>query len=130
MRRTSLSWLASAGSVVFLLGMAAVPLACASADRGTTSGPEKPAAGAPGTPAKGNEAENGGPGPAFVDNPSDGGNANQPGDVCAPDPSRYEAPGNGCDDDGDGTVDNVASACDTGLTLGGDADQFARAIGL
>ncbi len=56
-------------------------------------------------------------------NPSDG------GFVCSPDPGNYDIPGNGCDDDGDGKVDNVA-ACDSSLPQGGTAMQLAQAMGL
>ncbi len=48
---------------------------------------------------------------------------------CTPDPGNYDIPGNGCDDDGDGTVDNTPT-CDTGLSALGDANDFAKAIGL
>ncbi|MEO8878392.1 MAG: choice-of-anchor L domain-containing protein [Polyangiaceae bacterium] len=48
---------------------------------------------------------------------------------CTPDPGNFEVPGNGCDDDGDGTIDN-APTCDTGLSALGNADDFAKAIGL
>lgn len=49
--------------------------------------------------------------------------------VCAPNPANYDIPGNGCDDDGDGKVDNP-STCDGSLTLTGTAHDFANAIGL
>ncbi len=49
--------------------------------------------------------------------------------ACVPDPANFDIPKNGCDDDGDGVVDN-APACDTGLPLTGDAMQFAKALGL
>jgi hypothetical protein len=48
---------------------------------------------------------------------------------CSPNPANYDVPGNGCDDDGDGTVDNTPT-CDTGLSALGSADDFAKAIGL
>jgi hypothetical protein len=48
---------------------------------------------------------------------------------CAPNPGNYDIPGNGCDDDGDGTIDNVLT-CDTGLSALAGADDFAKAIGL
>src|SRR5580765_2317589 len=59
----------------------------------------------------------------------------QPGDSgpqggCNPDPGNFDVPGNGCDDDNDGTVDNPQGACDTGLNLAGPAADFAKAIGL
>jgi hypothetical protein len=49
---------------------------------------------------------------------------------CNPSPDNFEVPGNNCDDDGDGTIDNVAPACDNGLAVTGDAAAFAKAIGL
>lgn len=49
--------------------------------------------------------------------------------ACAPDPGKFEIPDNGCDDDGDGLVD-VPATCDDGLAEYGDADAFAKAIGL
>ena len=48
---------------------------------------------------------------------------------CAPDPGNYDIPGNNCDDDGDGTIDNTPT-CDTGLSALAGADDFAKAIGL
>lgn len=58
-----------------------------------------------------------------------GGGDTGKGTGCVPDPGNFDVPGNNCDDDGDGKVDNPP-ACDTGLALTGDANQFARAIGL
>ena len=49
--------------------------------------------------------------------------------VCAPSPSNFDVPGNNCDDDGDGTVDNLP-VCDSALPKNGDAPSFAKAIGL
>ncbi len=48
---------------------------------------------------------------------------------CAPSPANVEIAGNGCDDDADGTVDNV-KVCDTGLAVAGDGMAFAKALGL
>lgn len=48
---------------------------------------------------------------------------------CIPDPENYDIPGNGCDDDGDGKVDN-ATVCDSSLPQGGTAMQLAQAMGL
>ncbi len=44
-------------------------------------------------------------------------------------PANYDIPDNNCDDDGDGRVDNPPT-CDTGLSLIGSAEEFARAIGI
>ena len=49
--------------------------------------------------------------------------------TCVPDPANFDIPGNNCDDDGDGKVDNV-TVCDTGLALAGPAGDFAKSIGL
>ncbi|MEO8877715.1 MAG: choice-of-anchor L domain-containing protein, partial [Polyangiaceae bacterium] len=49
--------------------------------------------------------------------------------VCAPNPANYDIPGNNCDDDDDGTIDNVPS-CDTGLAKTGSADDFVKALGV
>src|SRR5258706_5302476 len=51
------------------------------------------------------------------------------GGGCKADPSFYDIPGDNCDNDGDGTVDNVLT-CDTGLAATGDAMAFAKAMGL
>ena len=58
-------------------------------------------------------------------NGGDGGN----GGGCNPDPGNFDVPGNNCDDDGDGKVDNAPS-CDGQLPLTGSASQFAQSIGL
>lgn len=49
--------------------------------------------------------------------------------VCDPNPANYDIPGNNCDDDGDGQVDN-APTCDNGLALTGPAADMAKALGL
>jgi hypothetical protein len=49
--------------------------------------------------------------------------------VCSPNPENYDIPANGCDDDGDGIVDNTPT-CDTGLAATGTASDFAKAMGL
>jgi hypothetical protein len=51
------------------------------------------------------------------------------GPTCTPDPENYDIPGNGCDDDGDGIVDNTIT-CDTSLGLTGPAGDMAKALGL
>src|SRR3954452_18334739 len=51
--------------------------------------------------------------------------------TCSPNPANFDVPGNNCDDDGDGVVDNPLGACDTGLpTASPTAVQFAKAIGI
>lgn len=49
--------------------------------------------------------------------------------VCSPSESNYEIPNNGCDDDGDGTVDE-AVPCDGALPVAGDAAAFVKALGI
>jgi hypothetical protein len=56
---------------------------------------------------------------------SDGGN------TCNPNPANFDVPGNGCDDDADGIIDNPPGLCDTGLpTASPTAAQFAKAMGI
>lgn len=52
-----------------------------------------------------------------------------PGKSCVPDPANFDIPGNDCDDDGDGKVDNPP-ACDDSLSQSGGAEDFARAMGI
>jgi hypothetical protein len=49
--------------------------------------------------------------------------------VCAPNKANAEIPGNGCDDDADGTVDNVVT-CDSALAGDGSPEDFARSMGI
>jgi hypothetical protein len=48
---------------------------------------------------------------------------------CVMNPSQYDIPGNGCDDDADGMIDNVL-VCDSSLAATGPATDFVKAIGL
>ena len=52
--------------------------------------------------------------------------------TCTPNPDNFDIPGNNCDDDGDGVVDNPPGACDTGLgtSTGTTAANIAKAIGI
>ena len=60
----------------------------------------------------------------------DGGNSDG-APTCDPNPANYDIPGNGCDDDGDGIIDNPQGTCDTGLpTTSPSATQFSKAIGI
>jgi hypothetical protein len=65
------------------------------------------------------------PGSFGGDNPNDPSN---PTAACNPDKSQAEIPGDNCDNDNDGTVDNK-TACDSAST-GATAEDFAKAIGL
>src|SRR5512143_431425 len=61
----------------------------------------------------------------------DGGNTDGGPAACNPNPANFDVPGNNCDDDGDGIVDNPQGACDTGLPVKSPAAaQFAKAIGI
>lgn len=48
---------------------------------------------------------------------------------CSPDPANYDIPGNNCDDDGDGKIDNV-TVCDMGVPADGNAQIFAQSLGI
>ena len=52
-----------------------------------------------------------------------------PKEACVPSKGNAEIPGNNCDDDGDGKVDNV-TVCDTGLAADGSAEDFAKTMGI
>jgi hypothetical protein len=71
--------------------------------------------------------------PNAIDGPPGGGmlgnNEAGTGKPCAPGPGNWDIPGNNCDDDGDGTVDNPPT-CDDSLPSTGDAEDFAKAIGI
>lgn len=77
---------------------------------------------------EGTSSSSGASGTPGINNPStgDGGGGGKP---CVPNPAQYEVPGNGCDDDGDGVVDN-ASSCDDALQAAGNAADFVKALGL
>ena len=49
--------------------------------------------------------------------------------ACVPAKGNAEIPGNNCDDDADGTIDNV-TVCDTQLTGDGSPEDFARSMGI
>jgi hypothetical protein len=51
------------------------------------------------------------------------------GKPCAPAKGNWDIPGNNCDDDADGTVDNPPS-CDDSLSETGSAEDFAKALGI
>ncbi len=51
------------------------------------------------------------------------------GAPCVSSPDNFDIPGNNCDDDGDGKVDNTTS-CDSSLAIDGNAASFAKALGL
>ncbi len=60
----------------------------------------------------------------------DGGFGDGASQGCDPNPANFDVPGNNCDDDGDGVVDNPQGDCDTTLQFAGPAGDFAKAIGL
>jgi len=49
--------------------------------------------------------------------------------ACGANDSRFDEPGNKCDDDQDGKIDNT-TVCDSSLSWDGNASDFAKAIGL
>ncbi|MBS2013151.1 MAG: choice-of-anchor L domain-containing protein [Deltaproteobacteria bacterium] len=59
-----------------------------------------------------------------------GGGDSGTGKPCAPGAGNWDIPGNNCDDDGDGTVDNPPE-CDDAITPGAaTAEDFAKALGI
>src|SRR5437763_1077588 len=64
----------------------------------------------------------GGEDPGNFGNPVEAG---PPPGQCSPSPANYDVPGDNCDNDGDGKIDN-AITCDTGLSASGDAMAFAK----
>ena len=110
MRRRGCVSLASVASVLTLFAFAA----CSPApDPSGFSKVDKDKA-APGSPG------------SFGDGTSDGGPV---GGACVPDKRHAEIPGNNCDDDDDGVVDNV-EACDGTLANDGSAEDFAKTLGI
>jgi hypothetical protein len=95
--------------------------------------------GAATTPDAGNgspdagDAGGGQPSDGGIGDASDGGLSTDAGDsglVCNPNPLNYDVLGNGCDDDGDGIIDNLI-ICDTTLPTGpsqGTATQLLNAM--
>ncbi len=63
--------------------------------------------------------------------PGFGGDGGTPatGGTCSPNAASAEIADNGCDDDANGKIDDVA-ACDDGLAIDGTAGDFAKAIGV
>jgi hypothetical protein len=51
-------------------------------------------------------------------------------DACAPDPANFDVPGNGCDDDGDGKIDNLPACDDGSLPITGNAAALLQSMGL
>jgi hypothetical protein len=93
--------------------------ACSAGDRRVDDGPavSPPGADATEPPAGSFAVKEAGAGPGAMA-------------ACVPNPANVEVPGNMCDDDGDGIVDNPAAPCDGSLPVTGDAAAFARAIGI
>jgi len=59
-----------------------------------------------------------------------GGGDSGTGKPCAPGAGNWDIPGNNCDDDGDGTIDNPPT-CDDAITPGAaTAEDFAKALGI
>jgi len=98
-----------------LLTFASIPLACGSNDdsKGYAPGNDGGAAA--------QEAGN-------IFGSGDGGGGGGNGG-CKPNPANYDIPANGCDDDANGVVDDVAP-CDKNLPTDGPATDLAKALGL
>jgi hypothetical protein len=104
----------------FVLGGLAL-LACSSShDSGSGAGAE---------PARSSDGTMPGTTGAFGSGGVDGGGGGAAAKSCVPNPANYDVPGNNCDDDGDGKVDNPPT-CDSGLALDGSAEDFAKALGI
>jgi hypothetical protein len=58
-----------------------------------------------------------------------GGDGGATGVACNPAPGNFDIPGNNCDDDGDGKVDNPPT-CDSAISGTGTAADFAKAMGI
>src|SRR5580700_102140 len=99
-----MKWLAMSALVVFACGPNHSQFGDAGADGSNSTGDG-------GCPFCGTDGASGGDGAA----------------PCIPDPGNYDIPGNGCDDDGDGIVDNPP-ACDN--VSAGSANNLASAIDL
>lgn len=110
---------------VFVALAAAFPLACSGTERDPVAGTGGTRAVTPGPGGQDPVGQD----PAFVEGsrPDAG---PQEEEACAPDPGRFDAPGNVCDDDQDGTVDNAAEVCDSALAVDANAEAFAKALGL
>ncbi|AKV04128.1 hypothetical protein AKJ09_10791 [Labilithrix luteola] len=92
----------------FVIAAAAAACSSSNANNGFDPDPNAPAG-----------SENG-----FGNGSGDGGTK-----PCSPNPANFDIPGNGCDDDGDGNVDNPPT-CDSSLSPNGTAEDFARALGI
>lgn len=108
---------ARTGSVMIAL---AFVVACSGSKSGSGFGDNSSGSG------DGSGSGSGGNGSGGIGGSSGDGGATGP---CVPDPGNYEIPGDGCDNDGDGTVDNVPT-CDTGLSTSGTAGDFVKAMGI
>jgi hypothetical protein len=109
---------ARTGSVLFVVALFA---ACGGSKNGSGFGDD--------SNGNGNGGGDGGGGNGSGQLGGGGGDGGAGSGVCAPNPANYEIPGNGCDDDDDGTVDNVPT-CDTGLSPAGAAGDFVKAMGI
>ena len=83
----------------------------------------------------GNSGNGSGPGGSLLGGVEEAGAADSAtamldgGFACVKNTSQYDIPGNGCDDDDDGIIDNVL-ICDSTLTATGTANDFMSAMGV
>jgi len=108
---------------VLFAGGAALALGCSGA--ATSHGFADPG----GSSSGGNGASSGGSGGSSSGSLSGSSSGSNGGGGCNPNPANYDIPNNGCDDDGDGKVDNV-TVCDQALAMQGTAHDFANALGI
>ncbi|MFO0678442.1 MAG: choice-of-anchor L domain-containing protein [Polyangiaceae bacterium] len=78
--------------------------------------------------AKGGDEGTAGTADAGADTGGSFGNADA-AKPCQPNEKNYDIPGNNCDDDGDGKIDNAEESCDDALPVTGSAAEFSRALG-
>src|SRR5205807_10566334 len=110
-------------SVALVLGACAFA-ACSSANTGSGFDNGGGGGGGGGGGSDGGGAYDGNDDVGSIGHVTDGGV-----DTCVPSPANYDIPGNKCDDDGNGQVDDTPT-CDTGLAQAGDGIAFAKSIGL
>ncbi len=131
-----LALLCSCSSSSSPTGFGDLPVPGGSGGSGATGGSSGSSSGA----TTGSGSSSGGlPGGGLIGNVQDGGSGSGDGSAptttidggfqCVKNTSQYDIPGNNCDDDDDGLVDNVL-VCDGSLAATGTAAQFLQAMGV